>query len=127
MVEKKPALANQYVRAVKHNGNLKAKGIISKVFKVSDADWRGLGKIPQSGLKIKDGYSQFDAQNLFSIKRANEQTSKRATQCKCGDVLKGLISPLECPLFLKICHPDNPLGPCMVSSEGACNAYYKYH
>jgi len=121
----KPTVANQYIRVVKRQGNAKARKIISEVFKVSDASWRGLGKIPKSGLKIRDEFSRFNAERVFRIKRTTNH-EPRTTQCRCGDVLKGLISPLGCPLFSKVCSPDNPVGPCMVSSEGACNAYYKY-
>lgn len=124
--ENKPKVANQYTRAVRKEGNLKAKKIISEVFKVTDSSWRGFGKIPRSGLKIRDVYAGFDAERIFSIKRDNGITGKRVSKCRCGDVLKGLISPLDCPLFSKACTPDNPIGPCMVSSEGTCSAYHKY-
>jgi len=121
----KPTVANQYVRVVKKQGNLRARKVTRDVFRVADALWRGLGKIPNSGLKIKDEFSRFDAEKIFCIK-AKAQGERRKEQCRCADVLKGLISPLDCPLFSKACTPDNPIGPCMVSSEGACNAYYKY-
>jgi len=123
----KPAVANQYNRVVNENGNLKAKKIITSVFDIADAYWRGLGRIPKSGLKIRDEYSEFDAEKIFSIKPASQLTGKPAANCKCGDILKGLISPKDCPSFAKACRPENPIGPCMVSGEGACNAYYKYH
>ena len=126
VVDKNPKVANQYVRVVKRNGNLKAKRLMAQIFKTADAYWRGLGKIPKSGLKIKNDFSQFDAEKIFSLKQANRQTGKQATQCQCGDILKGLVSPLDCVLFSKVCRPDNPIGPCMVSSEGACSAYYRY-
>jgi len=138
-IEKKPSVANQYARVVTKNGNIKAKNIMQRVFAVSDASWRGLGGIPKSGLKIKKEFSQFDAEKVFSFKRATPacrsgrgnaclpvRQGQRATKCRCGDILKGLLSPPECQLFAKACNPDNPIGPCMVSSEGACNAYYKY-
>lgn len=118
-------VANQYTRAVKKEGNLKAQKIISEVFKTTDASWRGFGRIPKSGLKIKDEFSQFDAEKIFSIKQTPD-AGRRTPKCRCGDVLKGLITPLDCPLFSKVCSPDNPIGPCMVSSEGVCNAYYRY-
>jgi hydrogenase expression/formation protein HypD len=123
--DKRPAVANQYARVVTKEGNLKAQKILQRVFKISSAYWRGLGKIPKSGLSIKDEFSRFDAEKIFCIKRKT-QDARRKTQCKCADVLKGLIEPVDCPLFSKVCLPDNPIGPCMVSSEGACNAYYKY-
>jgi hydrogenase expression/formation protein HypD len=124
-VDKKFTVANQYMRAVKKEGNLKAQKIIKQVFTTSDSNWRGLGKIPDSGLKIRKEFSQFDAEAEFGIKR-NTQYAIRNTRCRCGDILKGLITPQECPLFAKTCTPDNPIGPCMVSIEGACNAHYKY-
>jgi hydrogenase expression/formation protein HypD len=126
IIEKKPSVANQYVRVVTKNGNSKAKNIMQRVFAVSDASWRGLGEIPKSGLKIKKEFSQFDAEKMFSIGDKRYAISDRQKRCRCGDVLKGLISPPECQLFAKACIPDNPIGPCMVSSEGACNALYKY-
>ena len=126
IIKNKSKVINQYARVVTKNGNPKAQKVIFKVFKADDASWRGLGRIPQSGLKIKDEFSRLDAENAFSIKLTTHNL-QLTTQCRCGDILKGLISPINCPLFTKVCTPDNPIGPCMVSSEGACNAYYKYH
>lgn len=113
----------QYRRVVKEEGNEKALKIINEVFEPADAEWRGLGKIPESGLKIKDSYSDFDAEKVFSfeIEKSFENPS-----CRCGDVLKGVASPEDCPLFRKVCNPENPVGACMVSSEGTCSAWYKY-
>lgn len=125
IVKDKPKVENQYLRVVPKEGNLRAQKIISEVFKISDASWRGLGKIPHSGLKIRNEFSQFDAEREFSLKPKSSSLQPK-TQCRCGEILKGLISPLDCPLFAKACLPDNPIGPCMVSREGACNAYYKY-
>ncbi len=124
IIEDKPKVANQYLRVVTKQGNLRAQKKIKQIFKTSDASWRGLGKIPQSGLKIRNEFAQFDAERVFSIKRTTQEP--RTGRCRCADVLKGLISPLACPLFSRVCRPDNPVGPCMVSSEGACNAYFKY-
>ncbi|MDD2679449.1 MAG: hydrogenase formation protein HypD [Candidatus Omnitrophica bacterium] len=118
-------VANQYTRVVAKTGNRKAREIIRRVFKRDDSEWRGLGIIPQSGLKLKNEFSGFDASRIFRV--ANMQNkAKPAKQCRCPDVLKGLIAPPDCPLFAQRCRPDKPLGPCMVSSEGACNAYYKF-
>ncbi len=125
IVEEKPKVANQYLRVVTKQGNLQAQKKIKQVFNIADAPWRGLGKIPQSGLKIRDEYSVFDAEKMFAINRT-PNTEHRTPKCRCGDVLKGMISPSACPLFSRVCQPDNPVGPCMVSSEGACNAHYKY-
>jgi len=126
IIKNKPAVANQYIRAVTRHGNLKAQKIILEVFKVAGASWRGLGRIPQSGLQLKDKFSMFDAEKNFSCIRKPQTANRKPLKCRCSDVLKGLISPLDCPLFLKVCRPENPTGPCMVSSEGACNVYYKY-
>lgn len=127
IVKNKPMVENQYVRVVTKKGNLKAKKIISRVFKASDVSWRGLGNIPQSGFKIRNDFSQFDAKKMLPTLNTRSAISDGQKKCRCGDVLKGLISPLDCSLFSKVCSPDNPIGPCMVSNEGACNAYYKYH
>ena len=124
-VIKRPRVDNQYMRVVTKQGNIRAQKIIRRVFKSTDSAWRGLGGIPRSGLKIKDEFSRFDAEKVLGIKRGTRYAVRR-TPCKCGEVLKGLISPLECPSFMKACRPENPLGPCMVSNEGACNAYSRY-
>ena len=89
-----------------------------------DAYWRGLGEIPSSGLKFKKKFSPFDAEVKYGIDL--EFGSSDLPGCRCGDVLQGKISPLECPLFGKVCKPDSPRGPCMVSFEGACLAHFKY-
>jgi hydrogenase expression/formation protein HypD len=118
-----PTIENEYSRVVKKEGNKQAQKIIKKVLKVEDALWRALGWIPNSGMGIKEEYQDFDATKKYNIKVAE---SKEKTGCRCGDVLKGNIIPPECPLFEKVCKPNNPIGPCMVSSEGSCAAYYKY-
>ncbi len=119
-----PELDNTYPRAVTVEGNKKAQAIMEQVFENMDTDWRGLGIIPQSGLKIRKTFEAFDAQKVFSFEVPNTDEPKG---CACGDVLKGAITPPECPLFHKICSPTSPVGPCMVSSEGTCSAYYRYH
>lgn len=124
--DNRPAVENQYHRAVKIQGNSQAKRIIAKVFRIEDASWRGLGNIPNSGLKIRDEFRRFDVENRFPISHKPQVTSHKSQKCKCADVLKGLVQPTECPLFSRACRPDNPIGPCMVSSEGSCNAYYRY-
>ncbi|MFH1578392.1 MAG: hydrogenase formation protein HypD [Candidatus Omnitrophota bacterium] len=123
--DNKPRVVNQYSRVVKEKGNIEAKKIMQTVFKLDDAIWRGLGKINASGLKIKAGFADFDAEKVFNIKPDRQRIISNK-QCRCADILKGLIIPEECSLFLQGCSPENPVGPCMVSSEGACNAYYKY-
>ena len=108
---------------VRPEGNKRAQELIAEVFTPTDAEWRGLGVVPQSGLKIKEKYAQFDAERRFKIELP---PVKDNPACRCGEVIKGLIPPLDCPLYQKVCTPEHPIGPCMVSSEGTCAAYYKY-
>jgi len=127
IAEKKPCVVNQYGRVVRSKGNIKARSIMYRVFKTCDVSWRGFGIIPKSGLELKDEYVSFNANRDFPIDAKKITIDNNRTRyCKCADVLKGLISPLDCPLFSKVCNPNNPVGPCMVSQEGACNAYYRY-
>ena len=113
----------QYKRVVKKEGNPIAVRHIYDVFEKTDSVWRGLGNMPESGLKLKPKYLKFDAKKKFPISEIN---SKEPPGCECGDVLKGIKKPQECKLFSKVCTPGSPIGPCMVSSEGSCAAYYKY-
>jgi hydrogenase expression/formation protein HypD len=113
----------QYKRAVTSEGNIKAIEIVNRVFETTDDTWRGLGNIPGSGLKIRNEYKQFDAGNLFEIK---VNVAPEPKGCLCGEVLRGLKKPDQCSLFGKVCTPLNPIGACMVSGEGACQAYYLY-
>lgn len=113
----------QYTRGVKEQGNLRAREIMADVFDAGDAEWRGLGVIPGSGLLIRRDYGVFDTLKRFTIP---EIRSVEVKGCRCGDVLRGVMNPGECPLFRKACTPANPVGPCMVSFEGTCAAYYKY-
>ncbi len=117
-------LENRYKRAVTFEGNPKARSTMNAVFETADAAWRGLGVIPLSGLKIRKEYAAFDAQKVFGIKLAE---SKDPKGCACGEILTGLKIPPQCPLYKKKCTPIQPIGPCMVSSEGTCAAYYRYH
>jgi len=126
IIQNKPCVKNQYVRVVKRQGNQKAKTIINKVFKIYNATWRGLGQIPKSGLKLRDEFSSFDIDKIMHLNIKHKTSKIKQKRCRCGEVLKGIIQPPGCPLFRKVCHPGNPYGPCMVSSEGACNAYYRY-
>jgi hydrogenase expression/formation protein HypD len=96
---------------------------MAEIFETGDADWRGLGVIPGSGLLIRQEYEAFDTLKRFALP---EIRSVEFKGCRCGDVLRGVMNPGECSLFRKICTPTNPLGPCMVSFEGTCAAYYKY-
>jgi len=121
--ENKPRVVNTYLRSVKVNGNKLAQDTIYKVFEVMDSYWRGLGKLPDSGLRIREEYRNFDASVHFPLEIKETREDKL---CRCGEVIRGVISPLECPLFDSVCNPSNPVGPCMVSSEGTCSAYYLY-
>jgi hydrogenase expression/formation protein HypD len=113
----------QYRRAVAPEGNRNALKTMNRVFEPCDAPWRGLGVIPKSGLSFRDSYRAFDAEALFDL---NVPDSPEPPGCKCGDILRGVKKPVECKLFRNFCTPENPVGPCMVSSEGTCAAYYKY-
>ncbi len=114
---------NAYNRSVVPEGNRTALHIMHQVFEPADADWRGFGIIPQSGMAIRETFREHDAEVRFAIP---EVPSQEPPGCRCGDVLRGIIEPPECPLFGKACTPDTPKGPCMVSDEGACSAYYLY-
>jgi len=118
-----PEVEIQYRRVVREEGNPTAVKLMYEVFDKSDSLWRGLGNISGSGLKLKNKFLKFDAKTFFPVKRIK---SREPAGCDCGDVLKGIKKPAECRLFSKICKPENPVGPCMVSSEGSCAAYYKY-
>ena len=122
--EKSPKAEIQYSRVVKPEGNPKAMALMFDVFEPADTAWRGIGVIPGSGLVIREKYAAHDVLRKFNLEIGE---SKEPPGCRCGDVLKGLITPPECPLFGKVCTPTHPVGPCMVSSEGSCAAYYKYH
>ncbi|OYD14937.1 hydrogenase formation protein HypD [candidate division WOR-3 bacterium JGI_Cruoil_03_51_56] len=117
-----PEVAIQYRRIVRPEGNPEARHIMETVFEPVDAAWRGIGMMPGSGLGFREDFGLFDAHKRFEFK----PRKPRKTGCRCGEVMLGLITPPECKLFGKICTPEMPVGPCMVSSEGACAAYYKY-
>lgn len=124
LAEGRCTVENQYTRLVTEDGNAVALGAIARVYEVRDAfEWRGLGDIPYSGLKMRPAYAQFDAEQKFALP-GRQVADHRA--CACGDILKGVKKPWDCKVFGTACTPDHPLGACMVSSEGACAAYYKY-
>ncbi len=123
ILKREPKVEIQYKEAVKPEGNPKALEFLYKFFEPCDSEWRGIGVIPKSGLKLKEEFSHRDAQHIFSIP---EIKSIEPKGCQCGLVLRGVKIPPQCPLFAKICTPENPVGACMVSSEGSCAAYYKY-
>jgi hydrogenase expression/formation protein HypD len=114
----------QYTRAVRAEGNPRARQLINEVFEPADAQWRGLGPIPRSGLKLREKYSTHAAEDHFdlTVPPADEMEG-----CRCGEVLRGVSTPPDCALFRTRCSPTSPYGPCMVSSEGTCAAYFKYH
>ncbi|WP_457564452.1 hydrogenase formation protein HypD [Caminibacter sp.] len=115
---------NQYKRATTYEGNVLAQKMIDKYMEVRDTfRWRGLGDIPKSALKLKDEYAEFDAEKIWDL--PNEPIDDHKL-CICGEILKGLKTPFDCKVFGTACTPENPLGSCMVSDEGACNAYYRY-
>jgi len=116
-------IMNNYPRVVRESGNEKSMAVLAEVFESVDAEWRGLGVIPGSGLRLKAAYAALDARRRFAIK---PDSVPARGGCRCGDVLRGLIDPPGCPLFNKACRPDQPLGPCMVSSEGSCSAWVTY-
>lgn len=121
-----PKVENEYKRAVSEKGNVLAQRILDEVFIPSAELWRGLGEIDKSGLAIKDKYAAHDATRKFHVSIDHSAGDGAQSGCRCGDVISGRISPCDCPLFGKVCTPEDPVGPCMVSSEGACAAFYKY-
>jgi len=116
-------ILNNYPAAVRDSGNEKSRTVLAEVFEPVDAEWRGLGFIAGSGLNVRPAYAGLDSRRRFTIKTESASPQRG---CRCGDVLRGLIDPPACPLFNKACRPDQPLGPCMVSSEGSCSAWVTY-
>jgi hydrogenase expression/formation protein HypD len=124
IVENRCEVENQYNRLVEPNGNKNALQAMNQVFIVREKfEWRGLGEIPNSGFKIREEYAQFDAEVKFTIPNLKVADHKA---CQCGEILKGVLKPWQCKVFGTACTPETPIGTCMVSSEGACAAYYKY-
>lgn len=120
---KKAETINGYARLVREDGNILAKKVMEDVLEPVDASWRGFGLIPGSGLRIKKAYSRRDAAIRFPVEIPEPSLPEG---CSCGEVLRGKLKPDGCPLFAAVCTPSDPIGPCMVSSEGACAAYYNY-
>jgi len=118
-----PEVTNVYSRSVRPEGNETALEYMYRVFEVCAADWRGMGEVPASGLKLRERYHQFDARERFAV---DPGPSVEPPGCLCGDVIRGAKTPPECSLYGKVCTPHHPVGPCMVSSEGTCGAYYLY-
>ncbi len=112
-----------YSRGVMPEGNPVAIAAIEEVFETVDTTWRGLGLIPDSGYAVRPEFAEFDAFQRF---QPEVEPTQEPRGCRCGDVLRGMMTPAECPLFRRVCTPENPVGPCMVSSEGSCAAYFRY-
>jgi hydrogenase expression/formation protein HypD len=119
----KPSVEIAYRRGVRPEGNERALETMDMVFETCGADWRGIGVVPGSGLRLKEDYRRFDAESAFEIE---VPPPREPEGCICGDILRGVKTPLDCRLFRRVCNPENPVGPCMVSSEGSCSAYYLY-
>jgi hydrogenase expression/formation protein HypD len=117
-------IENEFTRAVSREGNARAQAVTADVLEVRDTfEWRGLGEVPMSALQIRPEYALFDAEQRFDL---NYRAVPDHKQCECGAILRGVKKPIDCKLFGTICTPDNPMGSCMVSSEGACAAHYSY-
>ncbi|GAA0775934.1 hydrogenase formation protein HypD [Roseibium denhamense] len=115
---------NQYTRVVTRTGNQKAQALVGKVLELRETfEWRGLGSVPKSALKIRDAFAEFDAEKRFSL---TPKQSREVKSCECPAILRGVKKPTDCKLFGTVCTPDNPMGACMVSSEGACAAYWSF-
>jgi hydrogenase expression/formation protein HypD len=123
MEEGRPSVEIEYKRAVRPEGNLKARRLMEQVFVPRDDWWRGLGVLPASGLGVGPDFAAYDAEKAFAV---DIEPTRESPGCICGDILRGVKTTTDCPLFEKVCTPANPVGACMVSSEGACAAWYRY-
>ncbi len=121
--EGRAEFANEYVRSVSYGGNPEAQRILGEIFEVADQSWRGLGEIPQSGLRLRNKFAAWDADKVFDL---NVPQAEALSVCISAEILKGLRKPTDCSAFGTVCTPESPLGAPMVSSEGACSAYYQY-
>jgi len=119
---------NEYIRSVREEGNPEAYKSIFEVFETAEGNWRGFGAIPKSGLEIKKKFAKYNAKVKYKniLDKVDFAKSRRPTPCKCGEIIRGLKEPKDCPVFKKVCSPENPVGPCMVSQEGACNVAFRY-
>jgi len=122
------AVQNEYTRAVHEDGNVKAKKVIDEVFEPGDKKWRGFHVIPQSSLELRKRFDDYNARKKYEddLEEIKNKEFKEPKGCMCGELLRGLLSPQDCPLFGAKCKPDSPIGPCMVSIEGSCNIEYRY-
>lgn len=124
VVDGAPRVETQYSRLVTSEGNLAALEVMNRVFEPCDSAWRGLGVIPSSGLRLRPSFAQFDVLKKFDLELPESQ---EADGCLCGEILRGKKEPLDCPLFGRVCTPSSPVGACMVTTEGTCQAYYRYN
>ncbi len=118
-----PKVEIAYRRGVKPEGNKPAIQLMYAVFEVAEADWRGIGLVPSSGLRLRKSYQRFDAETRFDV---DPGPTREPKGCLCGSILRGVSTPLDCQLFRRSCTPEHPVGPCMVSAEGSCATYYHY-
>ena len=125
IIEENVQIENEYTRAVKYEGNSISQKMMKETFEITEGDWRALGSFPGTARELRKDYENFNAKK-FEIDVDIPEQDKLSKKCRCGDVLRGKILPTNCPLFKDICTPDNPIGPCMVSHEGTCKAFYKY-
>lgn len=123
VVTGEPTVINSYARGVRLEGNPVAQQLLAQVFEIGSADWRGFGTIPDSGLALRGAFAHRDAARRFPVEVT---PAPEPPGCRCGDVLRGVIAPIDCALFRRVCSPRHPVGPCMVSAEGACAAYFQY-
>jgi len=122
--EGRAEVENEFTRAVTREGNRAAQQVMDEVFELRDAfEWRGLGVVPHSALKLRERFARFDAEQRFDL---HYQSVPDHKACECGAILRGVKRPADCKLFGNVCTPDNPVGSCMVSNEGACSAHYSY-
>ncbi|MGC9138229.1 MAG: hydrogenase formation protein HypD [Thermoplasmata archaeon] len=128
MEEGRSIVEIEYTRVVKREGNLRAKRLMDEVFMPVDMEWRGFPVLEKSGMKIREKYSMYDAELVYEdiLSELKEREFRDPPGCRCGELIRGEIYPWDCPLFGKVCRPENPVGPCMVSTEGACAIEYKY-
>lgn len=124
IIKKEAKVEIQYSRVVRPEGNILAQKLLAKIFTLCDTDWRGISWIKKSGYKLNKEYQNFDAKEKFNLRISGSIAPKN---CLCGEILRGIKTPDKCKLFSKVCNPENPYGPCMVSSEGTCAAWYKYN
>mgnify|MGYP000129571991 CR=1 FL=1 len=126
LTESKSYLVNEYVRVVKPQGNIQAKKAITEVYEIVDAIWRGIGRVPMSGAIFKEKYKEFDACYVYGLKHPITEGSSEMPGCICREIVLGKAKPDQCPLFMKICKPQTPYGPCMVSIEGTCRIWAEH-